>query len=180
MKNKVIADRYAEALFDLAREQRLEAKFDGVLRDIVEMSEKHPLFKEILQHPVVRKEDKKQMLTQLFEGKIPKEIFAFLCLLVDKKRESCLSDISVAYKRLLDAHNQVILTEVHTAIALDKSHQAFLRKTLETYLGQSVEMRCHTDPDLLGGVTVKIGDRMIDGSLRTQLNQLTQTLVSKS
>ena len=180
MKNKVIAERYAESLFEIAREQRLEAKFDGMLRDIIEMSKQHPQFKEILDHPVIRKQDKKQMLSQLFEGKIPKELFAFLSLLVDKKRENYLGEISAAYKRLLDAHNQVVLTEVYTAIPLEKDNQSFLKKTLESYLGQSVEMRCHTDPELLGGVTVKIGDRMIDGSLRTQLNQLTQTLVSKS
>ena len=58
-----------------------------------------------------------------------------------------------------------------------KKTEAILKQQLEDYLGQQVVMNCHTDPDLLGGVTIKIGDRMIDGSLKTQLNNLAQALV---
>jgi len=180
MKQKVVAERYAEALFDLAREQRQEGKFEGILKDIVELSNSHPEFKQILQHPVIRKEDKKQMLTALFQSSVPKELFSFLCLLVDKNRENYLAEIGLEYKRLLDVHNQVVLTEVTTAVPLDKDNQNLLKTKLESYLGQKVEMSCQTDSSLLGGVNVKIGDRLIDGSVRTQLNRLTQTLVSKS
>lgn len=177
MKNKVVAERYAQALFQLAQEQRQEAKFGGILDDILEMMKEHPDFGRILHHPVVRKEDKKQMIQQLFSGKIPDQLLHFLCLLVDKKREDHLAEIAAEYTRLLNASNKTVITDVVTAVPMFKKTEAILKQQLEDYLGQQVIMNCHTDPEMLGGVTIKIGDRMIDGSLKTQLNNLAQALV---
>ncbi|MGV3524479.1 MAG: ATP synthase F1 subunit delta [Candidatus Sericytochromatia bacterium] len=180
MKQTAIAERYTEALFDIAREQRLETRFGGILDDIAALMHNHPDFTRLLHSPVVKAEDKKAMLKQLFEGQIPTELLHFLFLLVDRKRESCLHEIILEYRRLLNLHNQTLITEVTTAVPMMKKTQLLLQKQLEDYLGKKVEMTCETDAALLGGVTVRIGDRMIDGSLRTQLRELTQTLVSQS
>lgn len=177
MKNQVVAERYAQALFQLAQEQRQEAKFGGILEDILAMMTEYPDFERILHHPVVKEEDKKQMLTQLFSGKIPDQLLHFLCLLVDKQREDHLDVIAGEYAKLLNASNKTVITDVVTAVPMFKKTEAILKQQLEEYLGQQVVMNCHTDPELLGGVTIKIGDRMIDGSLKTQLNNLTQALV---
>lgn len=179
-KQTVVAERYAEALFGLAQESRQEARYGGILDDIDAMTQDYPDFLRILQHPVVKRADKKTMLTQLFEGKIPQELLNFLHFLVDKKRENYLREIVVVYRRLLNAHNKTVFTEVITAEPMQKKTQDILQQQLEGYLGQQVVMRCETDPSLLGGVTIKIGDRLIDGSLRTRLNEMAQTLVSKS
>lgn len=180
MKQKVIAERYAEALFDLAKESRQEARFGAVLDDIQALSKSHPDFLKILQHPVIKSQDKQTMLDQLFDGKIPKEVLNFLHLLVDKKRENYLLEIIAQYNHLLNLHNQTVLAEVVTATAMAPKTQSLLQKQLEGYLDQQVVMQCETDPSLLGGVTIKIGDRLIDGSVRTRLSELAQTLVSKS
>ena len=177
MKNQVVAERYAQALFQLAKEQRQEAKFGGILDDILAMMKEHPDFEKLLHHPVVKKEDKKQMMTQLFAGKIPDQLLHFLCLLVDKHREDHLDVIAAEYTNLLNASNKTVITDVVTAVPMFKKTEAILKQQLEDYLGQQVVMNCHPDPDLLGGVTIKIGDRMIDGSLKTQLNNLAQALV---
>lgn len=177
MKNQVVAERYAQALFQLAQDQRQEAKFGGILDDILTMMKEHPDFERLLNHPVVKQEDKKQMITQLFAGKIPDQLLHFLCLLVDKNREDHLDVIAVEYTNLLNASNKTVITDVVTAVPMFKKTEAILKQQLEEYLGQQVVMNCHTDPDLLGGVTIKIGDRMIDGSLKTQLNNLAQALV---
>lgn len=180
MKQTVIAERYAEALFELAQELRQEARFGGILDDIEEMAKEHPDFSRIIQHPVIKREDKKAMLEALFASSIPKELLSFLQLLVDKKRENYLREIIAQYRHLLNAHNQTITTEVITAAPMLKKSQEILKQNLEAYLGQQVVMKCATDASLLGGVTIKIGDRLIDGSLRTRLSDMAQTLVSKS
>lgn len=180
MKQKVVAERYAEALFSLAREQRQEGKFGGILEDIVKISKEHPDFNRILSHPVISRDSKKEMLKKLFEGQIPQEMLSFLFLLVDKKRENYLAEIAEVYQALLNAYNQTVMAEITAAIPMLKKTQTLLKKELEDYLGQKVEIDYKTNPALLGGVTIKIGDRMIDGSLKTQLNQMAQTLVSKS
>ncbi len=180
MKQTVVAERYAEALFGLAQESRQEARYGGILDDIDAMTQDYPDFMRILQHPVIKREDKKNMLAQLFQERIPQELLNFLKFLVDKKRENYLREIIAEYRRLLNAHNKTVLTEVVTAEPMQKKTQDILQQQLEGYLGQQVVMHCETDPSLLGGVTIKIGDRLIDGSLRTRLNEMAQTLVSKS
>ena len=180
MNNNAIAERYAAALFNLASEQRQEARFGSVLDDIEQIAKEHPNFLRIMKHPVVRREDKKDMLKQLFSGKVPDEVLHFLYLLVDKKRENILQDIIPVYRELLNAHNKTVITDVTTAIPMFKKTQAILQKQLEEYLGQQVVMNCNTDPDMLGGVMIKVGDRLIDGSLKTQLSEMAQNLVSKS
>lgn len=180
MKNKIIAERYADALFDLARELRQEARFGGILDDIEAMAKENPDFTRILQHPVIKREDKKALLNELFGSSVPKELLNFLQLLVDKKRENYLKEIIGEYRRLLNAHNQTVTTSVVTASPMLKKTQDILKQNLEAYLGQQVVMNCDTDPALLGGVMIKIGDRLIDGSLRTRLSEMAQTLVSKS
>lgn len=177
MKQKVVAERYAEALFEVASEQRQESKYSGILKDIVKMFQEHPDFERLLLHPVVSSEDKKQMLRDIFTGKVPDEMLAFLCLLVDKQRENYLPEIADEFERLLRALNQTVVTEVTTAFKLEDTTKEVLSKELSDYLNQKVEIQYSTDPELLGGVTIKIGDRMIDGSLRTQLGQMAQALV---
>ncbi|PKL74745.1 MAG: ATP synthase F1 subunit delta, partial [Candidatus Melainabacteria bacterium HGW-Melainabacteria-1] len=154
--------------------------FGGILDDIEAMMKDHPDFVRLLTHPVVKRADKKTMLTQLFETRIPQELLNFLLLLVDKKREDYLREIMAEYRLLLNAHNKTVLTEVVTASPMSPKTQSILQKQLEGYLGQQVVMNCDTDPELLGGAMIKIGDRLIDGSLRTKLNEMAQALVSKS
>lgn len=178
MKNKIVAERYAEALFELAAESRSEARFGDVLDDIAALSQDHPDFMKLLQHPVVKRDDKKALLKSLFDTRIPQEVLNFLYLLVDKKRENYLLEIIGEFRRLLNAHNKTVQTEVTTASPMSPKTQSILQKQLEGYLGQQVVMHCDTDPSLLGGVTIKIGDRLIDGSLRRRLNEMAQSLVS--
>lgn len=177
MKQKVIAERYAEALFELAQEKRQESKFLGVLKDVVKISEDHADYNRIMNHPAISRDNKKELLKQLFEAQVPKEMLSFLFLLVDKKREDHLSEIAAEFQRLLNAYNQTVIAEITSAIAPYKKTQSILEDELEAYLGRKVEVTYKTDPALLGGITIKIGDRMIDGSLRTQLNQMAQALV---
>lgn len=177
MKQKVIAERYAEALFSLAHELNKADEFGGVLHAMDDLIQANPELKRILQHPVIKKEDKHQTFKQLFDGKVPAEMLNFLYLLVEKKRENYLSEITAEYQILLNQLHKKVVTEVITAVPLYEKTETVLKQKLEDYLGQSVEMRCETDPSLLGGVRIKIGDRMIDGSLKTQLAGLAQALV---
>lgn len=179
MKHKVVAERYAEALFELAHEMDKVAEFGEALEGIAELlgNPELPDFKRVLEHPVIKHQDKKDLLSQVFKDKVPDAMLNFLFLLVDKKRENYLLEINAEYQRLLNALNQTVIAEVVTAVPMYKKTQTILQQQLESYLNQKVVMNCDTNPDLLGGVTIKIGDRMIDGSLKTQLAEMAQTLV---
>lgn len=177
MKQKVIAERYAEALFGLAQELKQEDAFGATLHEVAELLAQNAELAKILLHPVIKKDDKHEVLERLFSGKLPVEILNFLHLLVDKKRENYLSEIAAEYQRLLNQMHKKVVTEVITAVPLAGKTETVLKTQLEQYLGQSVEMHCETDPSILGGFRIKIGDRMIDGSLKTQLAGLAQALV---
>ncbi|PIQ23558.1 hypothetical protein COW36_13885 [bacterium (Candidatus Blackallbacteria) CG17_big_fil_post_rev_8_21_14_2_50_48_46] len=176
MKQKVISERYAEALFGLAHELKKEDEFGATLHEIVALIQENVDLSRILLHPVIKKADKHAVLKNLFAAKVPAEMLHFLFLLVDKKRENYLAEIADEYQRLLNQLHKKVVTEVITAVPLVDKTEKILKKELEAYLGQTVEMRCETDPSILGGVRIKIGDRMIDGSLKTQLAGLAQTL----
>lgn len=177
MKHTIVAERYAEALFSLAQELKQEDAWGENLQALLELLAEHTELQKFLLHPVVHKKDKHEVLNQLFSGKLPTELLNFLHLLVDKKRENYFKEIALEYQRLLNQMHKKVVAEVVTAIPLASKTEAKLKTQLEQYLGQSVEMHCETEPSILGGFQVKIGDRMIDGSLKTQLAGLAQALV---
>lgn len=177
MKQTAIAERYAEALFELAQEEDAVDRFADVLKDILETIGQYPDLGNILYHPVIKKEDKKEVLQRIFELQIPASVLQFLYLLVDKKREKILPDIATEYEHRRNALHQTVMAEVVTAIPMYKKTSTLLQKELETYLGQQVVMDCQVDESILGGIMVKIEDRLIDASVRTQLRELAQTLI---
>lgn len=177
MNQTIIADRYAEALFALAQEDDQVDAYGEALADFDDLLTQTPELKQLLFHPVVKMADKKQVLAKLLTGKIPTPVMNFFYLLVDKKRETFVPQINAAYKELLNTLHKTVVAEVVTSINLRKDTEKILKKQLENYLEQQVIMECRVDPTILGGVTVKVGDRLIDASLNTQLRELAQTLM---
>ena len=177
MKSLAVSERYAEALFELARDGNKVAQFGNRLNEVLDVLNKYPELSQIIYHPVVTKEDKKQVLHQIFEKELPTPLMNFLFLLVDKKREKLLPDIISQYSRLRNELNKTVVAQVVTAIPLYTDSKNLLQKELEDYLDQQVIMECYVDKAILGGVRIKIEDRLIDASLKSQLQALAQTLV---
>ena len=167
-----VAYPYASALFQTAQEK-------GVLEEIVAdvrllqaaLAESGQLI-NYLQSPVVKITDKKTKLTALFRDQVSNLSFNFLLLLIDKRREGRLAEVLQAFSELYNKHIGVQPVRVVSAVALNSVQRDQLLEKVRHYTGASVEATYETDPELIGGFVVHIGDKMLDASIKHQLTLL--------
>ncbi|MHB8927393.1 MAG: ATP synthase F1 subunit delta [Bacillota bacterium] len=167
-----VARRWAEALFDLAREKGLIEQFQRQLMQVGALLEGHPEVVAVLNDRLVSSRDKKDLVDRGFPKPLHELVDNLLHLLIDKRREEYLPEIITLFGRLVDAHKNTIEVEVTSAVALDQGEQNRLGRALERATGRTVRLRASVDKDIIGGLVARIDDRLYDGSVRTQLTQL--------
>lgn len=131
----------------------------------------------LLEHPLVRNGDKKQIVSQLWESRIQPITFNFLRLLLDKRRIMALDAVALRFSQMLAAQKRQVGVTLTTAMDLDAAEIASLRAELERQWSREVIMEAKVDPEILGGAVLQIGDQVVDGSLRARLNALKANLV---
>ncbi len=176
MLKGAIGERYAEALYDLAKDLGKVEEMERELTVIKDIVGKDRDLQKILYHPRITAEEKKELLTTLFKGKITNVTFSFLQLLVDKQREQYLGDIVDAFVFKANEDRNILTAEISSAVQLSNAEKANLKKVLAKVTGKDMATQFAIDPDLLGGVVVKIGDRVIDGSLKTRFAAMREYL----
>lgn len=170
MKNLVIAKRYAKALFNLAREEAKIDQYGNELAGLVRMFAEIGDLANAIQSPLYPEAARKAIFANLAErlGSSP-TIKSFINLLIEKNRVLHLSDILDYYQRLIDEHANVARAQVSAAVALDDKILQDIAVALGTLTGKKVAVEFHQEPGLIGGVVARIGDLVLDGSVRTQL-----------
>ena len=170
-----IAGRYAVALFDLMNElpesdqQRIHANVAGFKVFLDENAD----LQNLVRSPVITAEEQGAALGALLVQADAHQLFLnFVALVVQNRRAMALSEMARQYAALVAGAHDEMVAEIASASVLDDGQIAALTEQLKSYFGKIVTVEARTDADLLGGVVVKIGSRMIDGSLRTKLNSL--------
>jgi F-type H+-transporting ATPase subunit delta len=178
--NEVIAQRYAEALMDLAKgEPGLVDRLGGETAAVLEIYRQVPDIARLLATPLISAERKQQLLADTFGGRVHPYMLNFMRLLVQRRRIVYLPAICEQYQILLRALQQTVLVEVTTAVPLGDAQADALVERVKARTGaQRVELRRRVEPDILGGMILKIGDEVIDSSLRGQLRKLTFQLTA--
>ncbi len=179
MTDTVIARRYANALFALGKKagtQELE-KYGASLGQLDAMLASSPELDKIFKSPVITVDEKRHVLEKLLaNAAVDKTMMNFCLLLADKNRLSSLRRIVSCYGTLLDAEKGVMRGHVLTAVSLDAKKQGAIKKQLEDKAQKSIELSFGVDTSILGGVVLKVGDRVLDASLRAQLAILRDTI----
>ena len=172
--SEAIARRYAQAYFDLAEEADA---IDAWGRELSRVAEalSDPDVARALANPRLRPPQRAALAASLLEG-TRKEAGNLVRLLLERNRIAVLPQVVAHYQRLADRASGVTRAEVITAVALDEATAARIKRTLSDRIGGAVETTVAQDPDILGGLVVRIGDRVIDGSVRTRLQQLRTAL----
>ncbi len=174
-----VAEPYAQALMSLAQSQNLTDYFGETFRSLESLMEESPEFKEFVANPVIKGEDKKAVLKQVMGGDANPYLINFLMLLVDKRRIIFLQQIVEQYLSLLRELNQVALAEVISAKELSEAQRnAVVDRVKGITNARDVELKTSIEPDLIGGVIIKVGSQVIDASLRGQLRRLSVSLGS--
>lgn len=170
--------RYAQALFDVAIKKDRVNKYIQDLTSIVEMLEGSSELKKVIRHPEISIKEKKDFFIKLFKGKIDEDLLTFLLILIEKDRILFLKEKLVELKKIDLEERGSIIAQVSTIQPL-KEHQrkALIEKLMDKYTKQ-VELREIIDKDLIGGIVIKVGDDLIDGSVRSTVEDLRQNLFS--
>ena len=176
----VIANRYAEALFQLSEEENITKEIYNELHDVVELIKNNKELDNVLKSPLVKKKKKTQLIEALFNNKINNNLKNFLKILVEKGRISSLKSIELTFKELLNDKHNIIEGTVISAIALTEKQVKELEEKLSKKYNKNVTLENEVDQSILGGVLVRLGNTQIDGSVKTRLNnikdQLTQVI----
>ena len=172
-----IAKRYARAFFKIAGEEQRYEQYHGELVRFSSLLEENRHLSEFFANPVFAQPDKRAVVDALLAKLQLSPLTAnFLRLLVDKRRIGILSSIEHCYRELVDDVLQKAAVTVKTALPLPHRLSARLQQEMETLTGRKVEMTIVEDPALLGGIVVRVGDRLYDGSIRAQLGNMRNLL----
>ena len=172
-----IAKRYARAFFEIAGEEKRYEEFYSELDRFSAVLRENENLNEFLANPIFAQPDKMAVVESVLEKIQVSPLTAnFLKLLVDKRRMAILSDIEGCYRELMDNALKKVRVTVKTPFPLTGELSDRLQKGLEGLTGREVEMTVLEDPSLLGGIVVRVGDTLYDGSIRTQLNNIRNLL----
>ena len=165
--------RYASALFDLAKEAGALDKIAGELKGFQGLLDQSPDLLRLVRSPVYSAEDQGRALgAVLAKAGIGGLTANFLGLLAKNRRLFIVGDVMKGYRMLLARHKGEVEAEVTSALPLSAAHLDALRATLKAKLGKDVTVNARVESNILGGLIVKVGSRMIDSSIRTKLNSL--------
>ncbi|MGZ8189135.1 MAG: F0F1 ATP synthase subunit delta [Methylosarcina sp.] len=170
-----LARPYASAVFKRAKETGATSKWAESLAFIEAVLTNQDVSK-IVDNPNVSNERKSALMLELCGEKMDPEVGNFLQLLVHNKRLGLISSITRLYEKLKAQDEGYIEADVFTAYALTKEAKTQFASSLEKKLGKKVHMKAAVDKTLIGGVLVRAGDKVIDGSIRGQLKQMQKTL----
>ncbi len=177
MLNQAVARRYARALFDLAQEKGLIDQVDQELETVVSAIEHNRHFRAVVNDVLIAPEVKRDLIEKLFAGKVSPLVMNFLLLVVRKRRESYLPAMYRAYLDLANEARGIVEVEVRSAVPLPEETTERLQGKLESRLGKRVKFQTQVAPELLGGLVVRVGDVLMDGSVRTRLQRMRERLV---
>tara|TARA_Y100001933_G_C18879171_1_gene513288 strand:+ start:380 stop:922 length:543 start_codon:yes stop_codon:yes gene_type:complete len=173
---KLVSTTYAQALFEVAMELDKLDQIKDELGFINESFKEHPEFYEVFRTPKINKEERKDIITKVFDGKVSSEVMNFMKILIDKRRGTAISGIYNEYVDMVDDHKGVVKAVVESAIPLTDEEQKALTEKLAKVTGQEIHLSSVVNPEVIGGIVVKIGDKVIDGSVKSRLNIMKDNL----
>lgn len=172
MSQRTVTRRYAAALYEEANANGvLEAVDEDVLMLLESLDANRPLAR-VFESPVIPQDKKDSIVRELLDGRVEDLTVRFLRLLIQKDRETMTEEILDQYRSLRDEQRGIVDAEVTVARSLTDEDQSALVEALEEKTGKKIRLHLHENPDLIGGLVVRIGDRVFDASVRSQLGAL--------
>lgn len=177
MRAGTVARNYAEALLMLGQRHEAVVEYGALLEAVAVAVTTEPRLEAILASPRVPKERKKKLLRDALAGRAPAPFVRYLESIVQRGRQGLFHEMAKAYEALLDAHLGRVHAAVLTAHTVDPDLAKEIAASLAKLVGKEVLPHFRTDPRLLGGLVVRIGDRVLDCSVRRRLSQLRYSML---
>lgn len=178
---KLVSKTYGDALFEIAVE---ENRMDSLMEEISMVQavlNENSDFEKILMHPEIPKSKKLQVIEDVFKGKISDALTGFLRIVVTKGRYKDLPDIFAYFIARVKEYKKIGVAVVTSAIPLvDAQKQKIEKKLLDTTSYRTMEIEYKVDESLIGGLMIRIGDRVVDSTIKSKLTSLTAGLMKIS
>ncbi|WP_284643127.1 F0F1 ATP synthase subunit delta [Paenibacillus silviterrae] len=175
-KDIIVAKRYAKALFAAAKDQNLVQQVEAELKAIIAVLQEQRDLHKLIQHPGVDVSAKTNLLKEIFGGTVSELVFATLVLLVERRREGALEAVVDSYVAIANEALGQANATVYTPVALSETELSGIAAAFSQITGKQIRVESVLDKSLLGGIQVRIGDRLYDGSLSGKLQRLEKTL----
>ena len=180
MRDHIVARTYAETLFDLAaRHEGLEVYGEAMARLAVVLDE-NPEARLFLETPRIAPGEKKNVVRKALDGRVPERFVHFLLVVIDKRRQRVLREIAAEFAALLDEH----FDRAHVEVTLAREHSAEvveeIGRKLSKMIGKTAIPHVRVNAGILGGIVVKTGDTVYDGSLRRRMESMRRRLLAAS
>jgi F-type H+-transporting ATPase subunit delta len=176
-RRETAARRYADAALQLGRADRNLDAWEGDLATISELLQNREL-RRILEHPVVPYAAKEQLLQKIAGSAISTEALSLVLLMIRRGRPGAINRMITSFTELLRRERGIVLAEVRTALPLDDAQRGSVEERLAELTGETIEMNEVVDSSLIGGIAVRIGDRLYDASVRSRLERLRARLTT--
>lgn len=171
-----VAKRYARALFEVASEKNLIDATEKELVGVVNVISENEGLRKLLSHPKISAQEKKQMLETLFAREISASTGNFLNIVIERGREGQLNEILDNFVEMANEVRGIADATVITAKKLSDAEANKLADAFGRQLNKTLRVKTEVDPALIGGLVVRIGDRLYDGSIRGKLSRFSQQI----
>ena len=174
---KLVSKTYGDALFAVALEESRMDEFFEAVKVVADILHTNDEFGKLMNHPKIIKEEKVKIVEEAFGNNIPKEIVGIMTLLITKGRASEMLSVFDYFIDLVKEEKKIGRADVVTAVELSAEQKAKVeQKLLDTTKYETFEMNYSVDTSLIGGMVIRIGDRVVDSSIKTKLFELTREL----
>ena len=171
-----IATNYAQALYDLAKEENLTETVLQQLTALQQAFAEEPGFLRLMMAANLAKEERCRILDDSFRGKVEPYVLNFMKILTEKGYMRSFADCAKAYRDFYNADHGILQVKAVTAVALTDDQKVRLTGKLEKLTGKSIDLQCRVDPTVMGGVRLDYDGKRVDGTVQTRLDTVSKML----
>lgn len=171
-----IASRYSKSLIDLAVEKNQLEDIKADMELFSKVCKENRDFVLMLNNPILESLKKAAIIKKVFKGKVQEMTSLFFDIVSKKHRESVLPEMAKVFRQLYNEHKGIITAEVSTTFKLDENLRSEVTKIVKEISGKEVELNEKVDKALIGGFLIRVGDKQIDETIQSKLNDLRREL----
>jgi F-type H+-transporting ATPase subunit delta len=172
-----LARRYAVALYEVAEEKNKTDEYISDLKQIITLIKENNDLSQVINHPKISTSKKIEIFKQVFQGKIDKEIISFLLILIEKDRIVELEAVIFQMEKVRLEKNNEVVAIVKTVVPLNDNERTSLVDKLKAKYKKSIILKESIDLSILGGVYVRVGDDVIDGTVKNKIDEMKKLML---
>ncbi|HWB54849.1 MAG TPA: ATP synthase F1 subunit delta [Tepidisphaeraceae bacterium] len=169
---------YAQSLLDVANERKEAEPVESDLQAMLQIIDENPLFKQFLADPAIKAEDRQGLLERVFQSRVVPIVWNFLKVLLHRDALPLFQQIAGAYEELLEQQLGKVEVDVTVAQRLSTEELENVRQRISTALKRDAVLHQYVDDSVIAGLVLRVGDTLIDGSVKAQLQSMKQQLLA--